>query len=90
MSPDPAAWGGNLLPNHREPDDDLHTPDPRRDRKSDQGGTICTARGISNLGCLAILFAGITMLLYVFEIWLWRSGCLISSTVQVIPFYLIS
>ncbi|KAI0094783.1 glycoside hydrolase family 16 protein [Irpex rosettiformis] len=62
MSPDPAAWGGNLLPNNREPDDDLHTPDPRRDRKHDQGGTIFTARGISNLGCLAFLFAGITML----------------------------
>lgn len=63
MSPDPAAWGGNVGLNAREPDDDLHNPDPRRDRKYDQGGTIFTARGISNLGCLAFLFSGITMLL---------------------------
>ncbi|KAI0695120.1 glycoside hydrolase family 16 protein [Cytidiella melzeri] len=62
MSPDPAAWGGNVSPNNREPDDDLHNPDPRRDRKHDQGGSILTTRGIVNLGCLAILFCGITML----------------------------
>ncbi|KAI0348522.1 beta-glucan synthesis-associated [Trametopsis cervina] len=62
MSPDPAAWGGNVAPGDREPDDELHNPDPRRDRKNDKGGTIFTARGISNLGCLAILFLGITML----------------------------
>ena len=67
MSPDPSSWGGNLSPNSREPDDELHNPDPRRDRKSDQGGTIFTARGISNLGCLVILFSGMTMLLYVFS-----------------------
>ncbi|KAF8127642.1 glycoside hydrolase family 16 protein [Boletus edulis] len=41
-----------------EPDDYLHNPDPKRDLKSDQGGTICTARGIANLGCLFLLAAG--------------------------------
>ena len=63
MSPDPSSWGGNLSPNFREPDDELHNPDPRRDRKSDKGGTIFTARGIANLGCLFILFSGMGMLL---------------------------
>lgn len=68
MSPDPSSWGGDLSLSHREPDDDLHTPDPRRDRKSDQGGTIFTARGIGNLGCLLILVLGITMLFAGFPI----------------------
>ncbi|PSS37591.1 hypothetical protein PHLCEN_2v607 [Hermanssonia centrifuga] len=62
MSPDPSSWGGDLSPAFREPDDELHNPDPRRDRKSDKGGTIFTARGVSNLGCLVILFSGMAML----------------------------
>lgn len=48
-----------------EPDDYLHNPDPRRDRKNDRGGHIFTARGIANLGCLFILAAGCLMLLCV-------------------------
>lgn len=48
-----------------EPDDYLHNPDPRRDRKNDKGGSIFTARGIANLGCLFVLAAGCMMLLYV-------------------------
>ena len=51
--------------NHREQDDFIHNPDPRRDHKNDQGGTIFTSRGVVNLGCLAILIAGILALLYV-------------------------
>lgn len=51
--------------NSREPDDDLHNPDPRRDYKSDRGGAIFTARGIVNLGCLFFLFCALVMLLYV-------------------------
>lgn len=62
MSPDPSSWGGDLSPNFREPDDELHNPDPKRDRKSDKGGTIFTSRGIANLGCLVILFGGMGML----------------------------
>ncbi|TCD62780.1 hypothetical protein EIP91_006424 [Steccherinum ochraceum] len=62
LPPDPSSWGGSLSVEHREADDFLHNPDPKRDRKYDQGGTIFTLRGIANLGCLAILFLGITML----------------------------
>ncbi|KAF8155740.1 glycoside hydrolase family 16 protein [Crassisporium funariophilum] len=51
-----------LLMNHPEPDDVLHNPDPRRDRKSDRGGTIFTVRGCGNLGCLSILALGCLML----------------------------
>jgi beta-glucan synthesis-associated protein KRE6 len=51
--------------NHQEPDDYLHNPDPRRDRKSDKGGTIFTSRGLANLGCLALLVTGLTTLLSV-------------------------
>lgn len=46
----------------READDDLHNPDPRRDHRIDRGGTICTGRGILNLGCLFILLVGLLML----------------------------
>ena len=35
-----------------EADDFLHNPDPLRDRKFDRGGTIFTARGLENLGCI--------------------------------------
>ncbi|KAJ3570177.1 hypothetical protein NP233_g4569 [Leucocoprinus birnbaumii] len=62
LAPSPRAWGMPLMMNSSEPDDYLHNPDPKRDRKSDQGGTICTSRGIANLGCLFILVAGMMML----------------------------
>ncbi|KAH9969089.1 beta-glucan synthesis-associated protein [Russula dissimulans] len=55
LSPDPASWGSDLSPNHPEPDDYLHNPDPNRDRKNDRGGSIFTFRGLTNLGCLALL-----------------------------------
>lgn len=45
--------------------DYLHNPDPKRDRKSDRGGSIFTARGLMNLGCLAILISGLLTLLSV-------------------------
>lgn len=63
LSPDPTAWGGALSPDVREPDDALHTPDPRRDRKHDMGGTIFTGRGMANLGCLLFLGLAIATLL---------------------------
>ena len=63
MSPDPSSWGGDLSPDFPEPDDELHNPDPRRDHNSDKEGTVFTSRGITNLGCLIILFSGIGMLL---------------------------
>lgn len=62
LSPNPNEWGANLSVNHREQDDFIHNPDPRRDHKNDQGGTIFTTRGVVNLGCLAILIAGILAL----------------------------
>jgi beta-glucan synthesis-associated protein KRE6 len=55
LPPDPENWGADLGPNVREPDDYLHNPDPRRDRKNDKGGSFLTARGFANLGCLALL-----------------------------------
>ncbi|TFY53794.1 hypothetical protein EVG20_g9969 [Dentipellis fragilis] len=39
------------------------SPDPRRDKRVDRGGTIFTGRGIANLGCLLVLAAGIIALL---------------------------
>ncbi|KAE9408265.1 beta-glucan synthesis-associated [Gymnopus androsaceus JB14] len=59
LSPDPAAWGTNLSLNFTEPDDDLHSVDPRRDRKNDLGGSFFTFRGLSNLGCL--IFLGVVL-----------------------------
>jgi hypothetical protein len=66
LSPDPASWGSDLSPNHPEPDDYLHNPDPKRDRKSDEGGSIFTCRGLMNLGCLALLIVLLLGLLFVF------------------------
>ncbi|KAH0834148.1 beta-glucan synthesis-associated protein-domain-containing protein [Lanmaoa asiatica] len=59
LQPNPADWGATALTmGTPEQDDYLHNPDPKRDLKSDQGGTICTARGLANLGCLFVLAAG--------------------------------
>lgn len=65
LSADPGSWGADVSPASAEPDDYLHNPDPKRDRKNDHGGTIFTARGLANVGtivvlCLALitLFAG--------------------------------
>jgi beta-glucan synthesis-associated protein KRE6 len=68
LSPDPASWGSDLSPNNTEPDDYLHNPDPRRDREYDRGGNIFTCRGLSNLGCLALLITALIALLFVFFI----------------------
>ncbi|KAJ3715052.1 glycoside hydrolase family 16 protein [Lentinula raphanica] len=59
LSPDPQDWGAAVALNVREPDDYLHNPDPKRDRKNDKGGTFLTARGFANLGCLAILLVAL-------------------------------
>ncbi|KAL5534071.1 hypothetical protein ACEPAG_532 [Sanghuangporus baumii] len=62
LAPDPSSWGAEIEPNFKEPDDWLHNPDPRRDRKIDKGGTIFTSRGLANLGCLLILTMGLVTL----------------------------
>ncbi|KIY45768.1 glycoside hydrolase family 16 protein [Fistulina hepatica ATCC 64428] len=62
LSADPAQWGSNLSPDNPEPDDYLHNPDPRRDRRSDVAGTLFTIRGFMNLGCLCLLCASLLTL----------------------------
>ncbi|KAK0198266.1 beta-glucan synthesis-associated [Armillaria mellea] len=62
LSPDPAAWGSDISPNHPEPDDYLHNPDPRRDRNNDLGGSVFTYRGLTNLGCIVVLGLGLVSL----------------------------
>lgn len=61
LGADPAHWGSALFPNTPEPDDSLHSVDPRRDRVNDMG-TVFTTRGLLNLGCLAILSLSIIAL----------------------------
>ncbi|CAE6396751.1 unnamed protein product [Rhizoctonia solani] len=47
---------------YSEPDDELHTPDPKRDNKADKGGSFFTSRGAVNLGCLVFLILGLVVL----------------------------
>ncbi|QRV83296.1 glycoside hydrolase family 16 protein [Ceratobasidium sp. AG-Ba] len=54
----PFAYGQG----YAEPDDDLHTPDPKRDKRADRGGSFFTSRGAVNLGCLFVLMIGIILL----------------------------
>ena len=63
LSPDPADWGAAIGLHETEPDDSLHNPHPKRDRKDDSLGTVFTTRGLANLGCTFILVAGIVALL---------------------------
>ncbi|KAF9462095.1 beta-glucan synthesis-associated protein-domain-containing protein [Collybia nuda] len=62
LSPDPAVWGSAVSLGQQEPDDDLHNPDPRRDRENDFGSNIFTYRGLTNLGCIFILGLGLIAL----------------------------
>ncbi|KAL9715895.1 hypothetical protein Ac2012v2_000338 [Leucoagaricus gongylophorus] len=62
LAPDPYVWGSNISPDQPEPDDDLHNPDPRRDRKNDAGGSVFTYRGLANVGCLTLLLLGLVTL----------------------------
>ncbi|KAG8713677.1 beta-glucan synthesis-associated protein [Ceratobasidium sp. 423] len=68
LTPDPSKWGANVYLNVPEPDDNLHNPDPRRDRLGDGGGSIFNARGLGNLGCLLILALALTGLFAVYPI----------------------
>ncbi|KZP15520.1 glycoside hydrolase family 16 protein [Athelia psychrophila] len=72
LAADPATWGSALSLDQVEADDELHNPDPARDRASDKAGPILTLRGLSNLGCVALivgilltLFAGYPLISYV-------------------------
>ncbi|KAG9123422.1 Fructose-bisphosphate aldolase 1, partial [Ceratobasidium sp. 392] len=62
LAPDPSKWGAHVTANYPEPDDELHNPDPHRDRHFDSGGTFFTMRGIANLGCLITLALGLVTL----------------------------
>jgi len=64
LSPDPTSWGSNLSPEHPEPDDYIHNPDPRSGGR-DSRGQIFTLRGLSNLGCLIFLCLSLLTLLCV-------------------------
>ncbi|KAJ3516981.1 hypothetical protein NMY22_g14075 [Coprinellus aureogranulatus] len=58
----PRTWGTPLDMRTPEPDDDLHNPNPARDRKWDTRGSVLTKRGVLNLGCLTVLTVGLLML----------------------------
>ncbi|KAI5831982.1 glycoside hydrolase family 16 protein [Schizophyllum commune Tattone D] len=62
LSPDPSQWGSRVAMHETEPDDDLHNPDPGRDRHTDLRWGMITKRGLANIGCLAILLAAIMTL----------------------------
>lgn len=79
LSADPATWGSALLLNQAEPDDDLHNPDPTRDRSSDKAGPILTLRGFTNLGCLALLVGMILTLFAGYPIISWAKKSVLSS-----------
>ncbi|TFK77251.1 beta-glucan synthesis-associated [Pluteus cervinus] len=68
LSPDPSVWGPNVFPNFIESDDDLHNPDPQRDRFWDDGRSVFTLRGLSNLGCLIVLGVGLVGLFAAYPI----------------------
>ncbi|TEB12331.1 beta-glucan synthesis-associated protein KRE6 [Coprinellus micaceus] len=68
LAPSPKTWGSPLLMDTLEPDDFLHNPDPRRDRKNDGGGNMFTVRGLQNLGCLFILAMGLLSLFAVYPL----------------------
>ncbi|KAK0242016.1 beta-glucan synthesis-associated [Armillaria nabsnona] len=61
LSPDPQQWGSDLSPDLVEPDDDIHTPKERSD-EVEIGGHVISIRGVTNLGCLVMLCAGILAL----------------------------
>ncbi|KAI0660810.1 beta-glucan synthesis-associated [Cubamyces menziesii] len=65
LSPDPQKWGADLSPDYKEEDDDLHTPEPPPRHKGkwiEHDGHVFSWRGITNLGALLILIAGILTL----------------------------
>ncbi|KAI0036622.1 beta-glucan synthesis-associated protein [Vararia minispora EC-137] len=68
ISPDFTTWGNDLTMDYKEEDDLLHNPDPRRDKQNDQGGSIFTARGLTNLGCIALLLLALVSLFALYPI----------------------
>ncbi|KIK63034.1 glycoside hydrolase family 16 protein [Collybiopsis luxurians FD-317 M1] len=56
LNPDPKRWNSIVDPRTKEPDDDLHNPDPRRDRLYDNRFAV-SGRGIANIGCILLLIS---------------------------------
>ncbi|KAK7441814.1 hypothetical protein VKT23_016476 [Stygiomarasmius scandens] len=54
LGPNPPNWGSNVSPDFPEPDDNIHSVDPKRDMKSDRGAFF-SVRGFANIGCLVVL-----------------------------------
>lgn len=69
LSADPDQWNAYVTPDTKEPDDDLHAPDPA-DRPShvDRSGPIFTCRGFLNVGSLLILIAALLALFTAYPI----------------------
>ncbi|KAG6837721.1 hypothetical protein H0H93_003523 [Arthromyces matolae] len=63
LPPDPRQWGSDLSINLVEPDDELHNPTRGFNSTSiERGGSIFSARGLANFGCLFILGVGLLTL----------------------------
>ncbi|KAG6844560.1 hypothetical protein H0H87_005902 [Tephrocybe sp. NHM501043] len=69
LSPDPRQWGSDLSVNLVEPDDEIHNPARGFNATSiERGGSIFSARGLMNFGCLFILGFGLLALFAGFPI----------------------
>ncbi|KAG8986865.1 hypothetical protein FRB90_003722, partial [Tulasnella sp. 427] len=67
LSADPSQWNTETAPNFPEADDDLHNPDPKRDRWVDNVA-LYSSRGLLNVGCLLLMATGIFTLFAGFPI----------------------
>jgi hypothetical protein len=63
LAPDPRHWGHEISSDYHEFDDYLHNPD-----KVDSLGSIWTARGLANLGCITLLAVALIALFAGFPI----------------------
>ncbi|KAI0353021.1 beta-glucan synthesis-associated [Trametes cingulata] len=63
LSPDPQKWGADLSLDSKEEDDELHAPEPAPPRgRIEHDGHVFSWRGVTNLGALVVLIAGILTL----------------------------
>ncbi|KAF9481835.1 glycoside hydrolase family 16 protein [Pholiota conissans] len=63
LSPDPRLWGSDLSPDLIEADDDLHNPVFEPDKMDPKKQILrISARGLTNVGCLLILFSTLLVL----------------------------
>ncbi|KAI0720307.1 beta-glucan synthesis-associated protein-domain-containing protein [Cerioporus squamosus] len=62
LSPDPQKWGMQISPEYKEEDDDLHKPDSMPAAEADRSGEMFSWRGVTNVGTLLVLVAGILTL----------------------------